>query len=347
MQFARTLPRELVHRAAIAEVFLTDAERRSEDEVLLAAQLPRRHPFYDDTLAPRTHHDPFMLLEACRQGIFVVAHRCFAVPLGHRFLLRTAGFEVLDPAALTPGDTPTEAVISARVQRRFRCRSGTTGLRLAFTAVVGARRAMTARIDYSWMAPPDWTRLRAKQRGAYGLFKPPAALRGPRAEPALVGRRDPANVVVSPPHTTGDGGRAARLVAGTSHPTMYDHWVDHVPGMLELEACRQLALAAATEDATDTPTSTALPVSLSARFRRFAEMDLPLLCLAAVPVPGEDAECSLLQLGTPVAEARIGFAGRDTAEAGLVGAAGAGAGAVAGAGEGAGPRAGTGGRPLL
>ncbi|MFE1858266.1 ScbA/BarX family gamma-butyrolactone biosynthesis protein [Streptomyces anandii] len=343
MQFARTLPKELVHRAAIAEVFLTDAERRSEDEVLLAAQLPRRHPFYDDTLAPHTHHDPFMLLEACRQGIFVVAHRCFDVPLGHKFLLRTVGFEVLDPAALTPGDTPTEAVIGARVQRRFRCRSGTTGLRLAFTVAVGARRAMTARIDYSWMGPREWTWLRAKQRGAFGLFQPPAALRGPRAEPGLVGRRDPANVVVSPPHSTGDGGRAARLVAQTTHPTLYDHWVDHVPGMLELEACRQLALAAATEDAGHTPTT--LPVSLSARFSRFAEMDLPLLCLTGAPAPGEDADCTLLQLGTPVADVRIGFAGRDTAEADLVGAASAGA--VAGAGEGAGPRAGTGGRPLL
>src|SRR5690349_20903770 len=103
MQFTRTLSRELVHRAAVAEVFLTDAERRGEDEILLAAQLPRRHAFYHDTSGPHTHHDPLLLLEACRQGIFVVAHRYLDVPLGHKFLLRTVEFEVPDPAELVRG----------------------------------------------------------------------------------------------------------------------------------------------------------------------------------------------------------------------------------------------------
>ncbi|WP_112471184.1 ScbA/BarX family gamma-butyrolactone biosynthesis protein [Streptomyces triticisoli] len=324
MQFARTLPKELVHRAAIAEVFLTDAKRPSEDEVLLAAQLPRLHAFHDDTLAPRTHHDPFMLLEACRQAIFVVAHRYLGVPLGHKFLLRAVESDVLDPTALVPGNTPTEAVIAARVGERLRSRSGMTGLRLAFTVTIRGRPAMSARIDYSWMRPRDWTRLRAGQRGALGLSGRPVALRGPRADAALVGRRDPANVVISPPRTTGDGGSAARLVARTTHPTLYDHWVDHVPGMLELEACRQLALTAAVA-AGALRTPTALPVGLSARFHRFAEMDLPLLCLTAPVLPGADVECALHQLGAPVAEARIGFADRDTAGlaavAGIAGAA--------------------------
>ncbi|MGN5381510.1 AfsA-related hotdog domain-containing protein [Streptomyces lasalocidi] len=41
-----------------------------------------------------------------------------------------------------------------------------------------------------------------------------------------------------PARATADGGLAARLVPDTTHPVMFDHWVDHVPGMLELEACR-------------------------------------------------------------------------------------------------------------
>ncbi|PZH05436.1 A-factor biosynthesis protein [Streptomyces sp. NTH33] len=321
MQFARTLPRELVHRAAVAEVFLTDAERRSEDEVLLAAQLPRLHAFHDDTLAPRTHHDPFMLLEACRQAIFVVAHRCLGVPPGHKFLLRAVESDVLDLTALVPGSTPTEAVIAARIEERLRSRSGMTGLRLAFGVTIRGHPAMSARIDYSWTRPRDWARLRAGQRGALGLPGRPVALPGPHADAALVGRRDPANVVISPPRTTGDGGSAARLVARTTHPTLYDHWVDHVPGMLELEACRQLALTAAVAAGT-LRTPTALPAGLSARFHRFAEMDLPLVCSTAPVLPGAAVECALHQLGAPVAEARIGFADRDTADpAGAAGAA--------------------------
>ncbi|MGW1050706.1 ScbA/BarX family gamma-butyrolactone biosynthesis protein [Streptomyces sp. CG4] len=326
MQFARTLPKELVHRAAIAEVFLTDAERHSDDEVLLAAQLPRLHAFYDDTLGPRTHHDPMLLFEACRQGIFVVAHSYFGVPLGHKFLLRTVEFEMPDPAALASGATPTEAVIAACIERRIRSRAGVTGLRLRFTVTIGAREAMLARIDYSWMPPEDWTRLRAGQREALGLPELPVALPGPRIDPALVGRSDPANVVISSPRTPGDGIRTARLVADTMHPTLYDHWVDHVPGMLELEAFRQLAVNAAVAAGT-VRAATALPVALTARFRCFAEMDLPLECRTAPVLPGTDIECTLHQPGALVAEAGIRLADRDTALAGISASPGTHAGA--------------------
>ncbi|WRZ95319.1 A-factor biosynthesis protein [Streptomyces sp. NBC_01007] len=312
MQFTRTLPKELVHRSAVAEVFLTDAERHGEDEMLLAARFPRRHAFYDDTLGPGDRLDPFLLLEACRQGIFVVAHRCLGVPPGHKFLLRSVGFEVPDPAALARGDRPTEAVITTRVERRFRTRAGVRGLRLRFTLTVGAREALLARIDYSWMPPEDWTSLRAGQRGALGLPAVPVALRGPRVDPALVGRCAPANTVISSPSTAKDGTHAAHVFAETTHPTLYDHWVDHVPGMLELEAFRQLALRAAVAAGTVRACG-ALPVALAARFRRFAEMDLPLECRTAPVLPGADIECTLRQPGALAAEARIRLADPDAA----------------------------------
>ncbi|MFI0961044.1 ScbA/BarX family gamma-butyrolactone biosynthesis protein [Streptomyces sp. NPDC021080] len=310
MQFTRTLPKELVHRSAVAEVFLTDAERHGDDEMLLAARFPRRHAFYDDTLGPRTHLDPFLLLEACRQGIFVVAHRHLGVRLGHKFLLRAVEFEVPDPAALTRGGGPTEAVITTRIDKRFRTGAAIRGLRLRFTLAIGGREALLARIDYSWMPPGDWASLRAGQRGALGLPAVPVALRGPHVDPALVGRRSPANTVISPPRTADDGSHTAHLVAETSHPTLYDHWVDHVPGMLELEAFRQLALRAAVSAGT-VRTSSPLPVALAARFRSFAEMDLPLECRAAPALPGADIECTLSRPGALAAEGRIRLADAD------------------------------------
>ncbi|MGJ5755812.1 A-factor biosynthesis hotdog protein [Streptomyces puniciscabiei] len=327
MQFTRTLPKELVHRAAVAEVFLTDMEYHGEDELLLGAQLPRRHAFYHDTLGPRDRHDPLLLLEVCRQGIFVVAHRCFDVPLGYKFLLRTVEFEVPHASALTMGDGPTEAVITTHVEHRFRVRTGVTGLRLRFALAIGPQVALLARIGYSWMRPEDWTGLRAGQRGALGLPDGPVALPGPRVAAALVGRRDPANTVISPPRATGDGGRTARLTADTGHPTLYDHWVDHVPGMLELEAFRQLALTAAVAAGT-VRTPTVLPLGLAARFRCFAEMDLPLECRTAPVRPGADIECTLRQPGAVAAEARIRLADPDLDPAGLAGAAAAARGAA-------------------
>ncbi|WP_393096828.1 ScbA/BarX family gamma-butyrolactone biosynthesis protein [Streptomyces sp. LN325] len=312
MKFDRTLPRALVHRAAVAEVFLTDAERRGEDEVVLAAQLPRLHAFYDDTLGARAGHDPMMLLEACRQGIFVVAHRFLDVPLDHKFLLRTVEFEVLDAGPPAPGPFPADVVISARIEHRARGRSGVTGLRLRFTATVGNREVMTAGIDYSWMPPQHWTRLRTAQRGRLELPAVPIAPPVARIRPELVGRRDPANAVISPVRATADDGLTARLVPDTSHPVMFDHWVDHVPGMLELEAFRQMAIAAAVR-AGVLLTPTARPVALHARFRSFAELDLPVECRTGPVRPGADVECTLRQPGALVADARVRLAERGPA----------------------------------
>ncbi|MEU1696240.1 ScbA/BarX family gamma-butyrolactone biosynthesis protein [Streptomyces hirsutus] len=312
MQFARTLPRALVHRQAVAEVFLTDAERRGEDNVLLAAQLPRHHVFYDDTLGPRTRHDPFLLLETCRQGIFVVAHRYLGVSENDKFLLRSVEYEVTDPDALVHGVAPAEAVLAVRIEDRFGDRRRPKGLRLRFEVTVDGREALLARISFSWLPPGTWQRMRDVRRDALGLFGRPVALRVPRIDPSRVGRRDPANAVISPPGITPDGGRTARLVADTTHPTLFDHWVDHVPGMLELEALRQLAVVAAA-DAGTVRTASALPVGLSVRFRRFAELDLPLTCTTAPAGRGAGLECALEQHGTPVVEARLTLADRDPA----------------------------------
>ena len=44
--FSSTVPRELVHRRAISEVFMTDIRRIGEGRYLAAAQWPRLHPFF-------------------------------------------------------------------------------------------------------------------------------------------------------------------------------------------------------------------------------------------------------------------------------------------------------------
>ncbi|MFB8181168.1 ScbA/BarX family gamma-butyrolactone biosynthesis protein [Streptomyces sp. NPDC055966] len=323
MRIDRTLPKALVHRASIAEVFLTDARRHGEDDLVLAAQLPRLHAFYDDTLAPRAGHDPLMLLEACRQGIFVVAHEFLGVPLDHKFLLRTVEFEVLEPGPPARCAFPTDMVIGTRIERRARGRSGVTGLRLRFLCTADGHDVMTAGIEYSWLAPRQWDRLRAVRRADLELPAVPVAPPVQRIRPELVDRGSAANAVISPARATADGGLAARLVPDTAHPVMFDHWVDHVPGMLELEACRQLAVVASVAAGT-LPTPAARPTALHARFRAFGELDLPLECRTGPVLPGSDTACTLSQRGAPVADARIRLAAPERAEP---------------AGAGAGPRA--------
>ncbi|MCZ0971672.1 AfsA-related hotdog domain-containing protein [Streptomyces albulus] len=53
----------------------------------------------------------------------------------------------------------------------------------------------------------------------------------------------------------------------TAHPVLFDHPVDHVPGMLMVEAARQAARAVAPH--------WSLPVALDCSFARYAELDAP------------------------------------------------------------------------
>ncbi|MGI5359649.1 AfsA-related hotdog domain-containing protein [Streptomyces sp. CA-252508] len=63
---------------------------------------------------------------------------------------------------------------------------------------------------------------------------------------------------------------------------MFDHPVDHVPGMVLLEAARQ-ATAAVLGD------GDMLPIAITSQFTRYAELDEPC-SVEASPLPGAGAD---------------------------------------------------------
>src|SRR4051812_26459174 len=64
VDFQQTIPRSLVHRAAVSEVFVTDLNILGEGTFEVGAQWPRRHSFF----GPRTpaFHDPMLYAETIR-----------------------------------------------------------------------------------------------------------------------------------------------------------------------------------------------------------------------------------------------------------------------------------------
>ncbi|MGN5633717.1 AfsA-related hotdog domain-containing protein, partial [Streptomyces sp. AC154] len=94
------------------------------------------------------------------------------------------------------------------------------------------------------------------------------------ASPQRVGRMSPIDVVLSP---VGETNRW-QLRADTRHHVLFDHPVDHVPGMVLLEAARQAAAAALDN-------STMLPIGIVSEFHRYAELDSPCM-IQAQHLPG-------------------------------------------------------------
>ncbi|AQS65697.1 ScbA/BarX family gamma-butyrolactone biosynthesis protein [Streptomyces pactum] len=254
-----TVPRELVHRAAVAEVMLTDWKRLDDTHFAMAAQWPRSHSFFTPV---GVHHDPLIAAETIRQIGALLAHAEFGVPFGHQFLMEELTLTVR-PEQVRTGRAPAALdldVTCTEVRTRGRRLSG---LRYETTILREGRPAATGQISFTALAPAVYRRLRPEH--VFSAGHRPIPLTAPVA-PQSVGRLSPADVVLSP---TGDPDRW-QLRVDTRHPVLFDHQVDHVPGMVLLEAARQAATAVLHRPSL-------LPAGLTCAFTKYAELDLPCL----------------------------------------------------------------------
>jgi len=112
LEFQRTVSRRLVHRAAVAEVFVTDAVVLGEDHFLVGGQWPRDHALYHPDAQRRS--DPLLFAETIRQALVYLAHWHYEVPLTHRFVGYDMDFEITDPGALCVGGRPMPVELEAR-----------------------------------------------------------------------------------------------------------------------------------------------------------------------------------------------------------------------------------------
>ncbi|MER8011804.1 ScbA/BarX family gamma-butyrolactone biosynthesis protein [Streptomyces sp. NPDC094149] len=250
-----TVPKELVHRASVAEVMLTDWARRSEDHFTLAAQWPRGHSFFTTIDGC---HDPLIAAETIRQAGLLLAHAEYQVPLGHCFLVSDLNVAVR-PAQMRVAATPATLELDVRVRDIKQRRGEVTGFRIEVALHRDGQLLATGGGTQTCIAPRVYQRLRAA-RGPGDLQVLPLTAPEP---PQRVGRMSPTDVVLSPlgqPHRW-------QLRVDTRHPVLFDHLVDHVPGMLLIEAARQATTA--------TLGHTTLPLAITSQFLHYVELDTP------------------------------------------------------------------------
>lgn len=258
-----TVPKELVHRASVAEVLLTDWERVDHTHFAVSAQWPRSHSFY--TPIAGGYHDPLMCVETIRQIGSLLGHAEFGVPFGHHFLLWDLSLTV-DPEHLQVQRTPASLDIDVTCTE-VRRRGGDLG-GLEYEAVIrrSGHVVATGRVSYTCTTPAVYRRIRPPHTLLPG--HKPLPLTAPAA-PQSVGRLSPTDVVLSP---VGEPDRW-QLRVDPLHPVLFDHPMDHVPGMVLLEAARQASAASLGR-------SSLLPLTISGDFKRYAELDVPCVIVA-------------------------------------------------------------------
>ncbi|GHF71456.1 ScbA/BarX family gamma-butyrolactone biosynthesis protein [Streptomyces griseosporeus] len=262
------VPRQYVHRAAVSEVLLTGWQAAEQaDAFVVRAQWPRGHALFAQSGG---YQDPLLLVESVRQIGSLLSHAEYEVPFGHQFLMLGIGFSATrDMFVATPA--PTEVELHTVCRDIVRRGKALAGMRYEVTAMVDGVALATASAAFKCTAPGVYQRLRGD--------RPTRANRLPGlpVDPALVGRTGTEHVVLS---QDGASGNRWEVRADTDHPIFFDHPVDHIPGMVLLEAARQAAHAA-------TGLTDALVLDLDSSFARYAELDEPCY-IEADPLGADD-----------------------------------------------------------
>lgn len=230
--FERAVTRKLTHRQAISEVFVTDVRPLAVDTFVAGIQLPRRHALFG---SPATRLDSHLIIEIIRQLTIVTCHTFYGVPLSSKFLMSGIGCAIADDAETAfAGGGSTDCVVTLRGRDVVRRPSGEirsirVDVEIERTGLVVA----TGHGDAIIASADVYRRIRggAANHSSHDFRREPDDL----FDPVDVGHSTDSDVVLA----SATAADRWRLSIDTANPFYFDHPLDHVPGVLAIEATRQ------------------------------------------------------------------------------------------------------------
>ena len=273
--FEQTVPRALVHKRSHENVLLTDLHRCSDDRFICAGRAPTAHSFFnDDGRVPS--RDILFYTELGRQASLAVSHAFLGVGTDEVFIFEESRAEVTDaPWKVAHVSSDDPVIVEVRVRETARRKNNAVS-RVVADHVMSIGGEEVFRGTGAWTIQPA-ALFRRLRRMSAARPSPASADAGaqPAVSPNRVQRRTPDNIVITAPaHGDEAGSRVASLIVDESHPYFFDHPCDHVPGMLLLEACAQLALAAAHDGHPHAPHTVAIR-AYEVNFSQFVECGAP------------------------------------------------------------------------
>lgn len=264
--------RRLVHKRTNQNVLLTGIGANGTDRFRCTGRLPDDHQFFND--AGRTpRKDILFYTELGRQASLAVSHAFLGVGTDDVFIFEGSEATLTD-AAWAPAVRSAEGpvVIDIAINDITRRRTKAVNRVVAeHTMSIGGE--LVFRGTGAWTIHPAALFQRLRKTSSVSSMR--ASLDGARQEPA-------SNVVIAaPPHGADRTSITTSLIVDYTHPYFFDHPCDHIPGMLLLEGCAQLALAAFAEATSVSPARSAVS-AYTMNFLQFVECGRPTTLTAQV-----------------------------------------------------------------
>ncbi|MEU4212145.1 ScbA/BarX family gamma-butyrolactone biosynthesis protein [Streptomyces sp. NPDC026206] len=283
------VPKELVHFRDQESVLVTGWVRRSPTEFTLAVEWPGS--------TSGTRPDPVLAAQTVRQCGLAISHAEFGVPLDHQSLLRDLNYSI-DPTVPKAGNGPLRLTVDLRCspvkKGRGDCALGAETM--DFTVRQGRHTVIRAHSRSSWISPGVYSRLRGEYVSpAWGEWEVP-----PPVPAASVGCLSASEVVLA----AGDRPGSWLLRNDVENKAMFDHPVDHVPGLALLAAAGQAAQAAVSP-------GILVPTGVTTSYSRYVEFDAPCRLEALVLPTDAPGHTAVEVIGVQNGEAafRIGLRG--------------------------------------
>jgi hypothetical protein len=292
LAFEQTVRRSLVHKRLFENVLLTDLRACGDDRFLCAGRLPIAHRFFNQPgRSPR--QDILYYTELGRQASLAISHAFLDVDQNDVFIFEGSHASLTDAAWQTPqrANAIEPVFVEIRIAEIARRRNNAVN-RVVAEHIMRIGDDEVFRGTGAWTVQPAalFQRLRRMANGGAAPvpsnvtpFPAVASTRGASAEHA----------VITPERATGTGELVSRLIVDETHPYFFDHPCDHVPGMLLLEGCAQLAMAASLATASGTPLGIR---SYHVNFSQFVECGIPTVLTARVD--GDTVDLTIAQRDT-------------------------------------------------
>ncbi|MEU8546400.1 ScbA/BarX family gamma-butyrolactone biosynthesis protein [Streptomyces roseoverticillatus] len=277
--------KELVHLSFDDAVFVTRWEQQDPTHYTVTGSWPAHTTHH--VPGHGTHYEALTVAQTIRQASLLLAHTAFEAPLSHATLLHTFNYTLNRAAALdTERATPLHIDVTATPTTVRNKR--VTALHVTMTVTAAGPAAADGKVSgpvlatgettFEWIPPAVYRRL----RGAH--HQPPSELPPltPHLPPASVGRNRPDEVLLSPTGRPGEW----QLRHPFDNTVFYDHGVDHVPGLVLIEAADQAVFTTTAPMAGTAGTCACDPAAGSGyrpqpatthtTFHRYAEFDAPV-----------------------------------------------------------------------